>query len=191
MVQATNLRQRHHGPRRRWLHQPTGRRVLRQRQVGSGRAALLAAATAFLAVGGLLWFAAHSRVVPFVVLVDQLARPVASGVADERGAREEAAKALTYAVLSWRADSTVQVRGSSPEFEIVVLGKVALHVDSIGHGRMYELFYNVTGQQAGTVVWYYLFRVHNSTIGHGEQAGNDTSDAAGETTTGPRVSNSA
>ena len=63
------------------------------------RAALLGGATAFLAVGGLLWFAAHSRVVPFVVLVDQLARPVASGVADETTADDDRLKRA--ALFGW------------------------------------------------------------------------------------------
>ncbi|HEY7391836.1 MAG TPA: VirB8/TrbF family protein [Bryobacteraceae bacterium] len=63
------------------------------------RVALLASATAFLAVGGLLWFAAHSRVVPFVVLVDQLARPVASGVADETTAKDDRLKRA--ALFGW------------------------------------------------------------------------------------------
>src|SRR6516225_4191095 len=63
------------------------------------RVALLSGATAFLAVGGLLWFAAHSRVVPFVVLVDQLARPVASGVADETTANDDRLKRA--ALFGW------------------------------------------------------------------------------------------
>ena len=63
------------------------------------RAALLAGATAFIAVGGLLWFAAHSRVVPYVVLVDQLARPVASGVADETTANDDRLKRA--ALFGW------------------------------------------------------------------------------------------
>ena len=62
-------------------------------------AALLASATCFLAVAGLLWSAAHARVVPFVVLVDQLARPVASGVADETTANDDRLKRA--ALFSW------------------------------------------------------------------------------------------
>jgi N12 class adenine-specific DNA methylase len=40
-----------------------------------------------------------------------------------KGAREEAAKALTYAVLSWRDDPTLQPRGSFRGFEILSRGK--------------------------------------------------------------------
>ena len=62
-------------------------------------AALLASAVAFVAVAGLVWSAAHARVVPFVVLVDQLARPVASGVADETTANDDRLKRA--ALFSW------------------------------------------------------------------------------------------
>ncbi len=40
-----------------------------------------------------------------------------------KGAREEAAKALTYAVLSWRDDLTLQPRASFRGFEILSRGK--------------------------------------------------------------------
>ena len=62
-------------------------------------AALLAGITAFLAVAGLLWSAAHSHVVPFVVLVDRLARPVAAGVADETTANDDRLKRA--ALFGW------------------------------------------------------------------------------------------
>ena len=45
--------------------------------------ALLTSLIALLSVGGLLWMSARSRVVPFVVLLDSLGRPVASGIADQ------------------------------------------------------------------------------------------------------------
>jgi N12 class adenine-specific DNA methylase len=40
-----------------------------------------------------------------------------------KGAREEAAKALTYAILSWRDDQSLQVRGQFCGFEILSKGK--------------------------------------------------------------------
>ncbi len=40
-----------------------------------------------------------------------------------KGAREEAAKALTYAILSWRDDQTLQPRGHFRGFEILSKGK--------------------------------------------------------------------
>ena len=42
-----------------------------------------------------------------------------------KGAREEAAKALTFAILSWRDDQTVQPRGAFRGFEILSKGKSA------------------------------------------------------------------
>ena len=62
-------------------------------------AAYLAGSVALLAVAGLVWSAAHARVVPFVVLVDQLARPVASGVADETTANDDRLKRA--ALFNW------------------------------------------------------------------------------------------
>ena len=62
-------------------------------------AALLAGLTALLAVAGLVWSAAHSHVVPFVVLVDQLARPVAAGLADETTANDDRLKRA--ALFGW------------------------------------------------------------------------------------------
>ena len=40
-----------------------------------------------------------------------------------KGAREEAAKALTFAILSWRDDQTMQPRGALRGFEILSRGK--------------------------------------------------------------------
>jgi hypothetical protein len=40
-----------------------------------------------------------------------------------KGAREEAAKALTHAILSWRDDTTIQPRGAFRGFEILSKGK--------------------------------------------------------------------
>src|SRR6516225_11595849 len=45
--------------------------------------ATLCALTALVATTGIMWLSAHSRIVPFVVLVDSLGRPLASGVAEQ------------------------------------------------------------------------------------------------------------
>jgi len=42
-----------------------------------------------------------------------------------KGAREEAAKALTHAILSWRDDTSIQPRGAFRGFEILSKGKSA------------------------------------------------------------------
>ena len=48
---------------------------------------------------------------------------VGNRVFSGKGAREEAAKALTFAILSWRDDQTMQPRGQFRGFEILSKGK--------------------------------------------------------------------
>ncbi len=45
--------------------------------------AVVSALVALIATGGMLWQSARSRVIPFVVLVDSLGRPIASGLAEQ------------------------------------------------------------------------------------------------------------
>src|SRR5258708_35561742 len=45
--------------------------------------AVICALVALIATGGMLWQSARSRVIPFVVLVDSLGRPIASGLAEQ------------------------------------------------------------------------------------------------------------
>jgi type IV secretion system protein VirB5 len=45
-----------------------------------------------VATAGIVWLSARSRVVPFVVLVDNLGRPVASGVADQTSLNDDRLK---------------------------------------------------------------------------------------------------
>ena len=45
--------------------------------------AVISALVALIATGGMLWQSARSRVIPFVVLVDSLGRPIASGLAEQ------------------------------------------------------------------------------------------------------------
>ena len=45
--------------------------------------AIVSALVGLIATGGMLWQAARSRVIPFVVLVDSLGRPIASGLAEQ------------------------------------------------------------------------------------------------------------
>ncbi len=44
--------------------------------------AVISALIALVATGGVVWQSVHSRVIPFVVLIDSLGRPVASGLAE-------------------------------------------------------------------------------------------------------------
>ena len=61
--------------------------------------AMLTAATALLAVCGLLWLSSRARVVPFVVMVDRLGRPVASGLADQTGTADE--RLIKATLFAW------------------------------------------------------------------------------------------
>src|ERR1700757_4890064 len=45
--------------------------------------AMISALAALLASGGMVWLSAKSHVVPFVVLIDSLGHPVASGLAEQ------------------------------------------------------------------------------------------------------------
>ena len=54
--------------------------------------AALCALTALVATAGMAWLSVRSRGVPFVVLVDNLGRPVASGVADQTSLNDDRLK---------------------------------------------------------------------------------------------------
>jgi hypothetical protein len=54
---------------------------------------------------------------------DEFSMKVGNRVFSGKGAREEAAKALTFSVLSWRDDQTIQPRGAFRGFEILSRGK--------------------------------------------------------------------
>jgi type IV secretion system protein TrbF len=61
--------------------------------------AALCALIALLETGGLLWMSARSRVLPFVVLLDHLGRPVASGIAGETSSNDDRVKRAT--MFTW------------------------------------------------------------------------------------------
>ena len=66
-------------------------------------AAFLSGAVALLAVAGLIMTARQSKLVPFVVAVNELGRPLASGVARASGVDERVMKAaLADFVTQWR-----------------------------------------------------------------------------------------
>lgn len=51
--------------------------------------AALSGVVALVATSGLIWSSIHSRVVPFVVLMDSLGRPVASGIAEQSSGNDD------------------------------------------------------------------------------------------------------
>src|SRR5579863_8939921 len=61
--------------------------------------ALVSGLIALVATGGMLWLSARSRVVPFVVLMDSLGRPLASGPADQASVGDDRLKRAE--LLAW------------------------------------------------------------------------------------------
>lgn len=61
--------------------------------------AVLCALIALLETTGLLWMSSHSRVFPFVVLVDNLGRPIASGFAEQTTFNDDRVKRST--IFDW------------------------------------------------------------------------------------------
>ncbi len=72
---------------------------------------------------------------------EEFSMRVGNKVFSGKGAREEAAKALTHVILSWRDDLTLQPRAAFRGFEILSRGKGRLRFgDSAEDDRMPELF---------------------------------------------------
>jgi type IV secretion system protein VirB5 len=64
--------------------------------------AIICAVTTLVATVGLMWLSAHSRIVPFVVLVDNLGRPLASGIAEQATVNDDRLKRAS--ILAWVGD---------------------------------------------------------------------------------------
>jgi len=64
--------------------------------------AVICAVTTLVATGGLMWLSAHSRIVPFVVLVDNRGRPLASGIAEQATVNDDRLKRAS--ILAWVGD---------------------------------------------------------------------------------------
>jgi type IV secretion system protein VirB5 len=61
--------------------------------------ALLSGLIALIATAGVVWLSARSRVIPFVVLIDSLGRPVVSGLAEQASEADDRLKRAE--ILSW------------------------------------------------------------------------------------------
>ncbi len=61
--------------------------------------ATLSALIALLATSGVVWLSVRSHVVPFVVLVDSLSRPVASGIAEQASGTDDRLKRAS--IFTW------------------------------------------------------------------------------------------
>jgi type IV secretion system protein VirB5 len=64
--------------------------------------AMISGMVALAAVAGMAFLSSHSRIIPFVVAIDSLGRPVASGLADQATTADDRLKRAT--VLSWVED---------------------------------------------------------------------------------------
>ena len=64
--------------------------------------AMFCALATLVSNAGLSWLSVHSRIVPFVVLVDSLGRPLASGVAEQATATDDRLKRAS--MLTWVED---------------------------------------------------------------------------------------
>ena len=64
--------------------------------------AMISGLVALAAVAGMAFLSSHSRIIPFVVAIDSLGRPVASGLADQATTADDRLKRAT--VLSWIED---------------------------------------------------------------------------------------
>jgi len=71
---------------------------------------------------------------------DEFSMRVGNRLHTGKGAREEAAAALTAVVLSWRDDQTLQVRGSFHGFEILSRGRVGSLMLNSDDEHLPELF---------------------------------------------------
>lgn len=95
--------------------------------------AFLTSSIALLSVAGLLWMSARSRVVPFVVLIDSLGRPLASGIAEQAagvGGSVERAE-----ILKWVEDlRTVTPDGIAQRKAI---DRVYAHIASGSHAQTF------------------------------------------------------
>ncbi len=95
--------------------------------------AILCALTALLSTGAVIWLSSRSRVVPFVVAVDNLGHPIAAGVAEQASVADERLKKATVAV--W----VEQLRGVTTDgiAQRVAIDRVYSH---IGNGSQAQTF---------------------------------------------------
>jgi N12 class adenine-specific DNA methylase len=80
---------------------------------------------------------------------EEFSMTVGKRVYSGKGAREEGAAALTLAILSWRDDLTLQVRGAFRGFEILSRGRGATLLIGSDEERLPELFIRGSGIYKG------------------------------------------
>jgi type IV secretory pathway TrbF-like protein len=95
--------------------------------------ALLSGLIALGATGGVVWLSAHSRVVPFVVLIDSLGRPVASGTAEQASAADDRLKRAT--MLSWV--ESLRLVTTDPVAQRKAIDRVYAHIANGSHAQTF------------------------------------------------------
>ena len=95
--------------------------------------ALLSGVTALLATGGVVWLSARSRVVPFVVLMDSLGRPVASGMAEQASGADDRLKRAE--ILNWVENLRLVTTDAVAQRKAV--DRVYAHIASGSHAQTF------------------------------------------------------
>jgi type IV secretion system protein VirB5 len=95
--------------------------------------ALLSGVTALLATGAVVWLSARSRVVPFVVLMDSLGRPVASGMAEQASGADDRLKRAE--ILSWVENLRLVTTDAVAQRKAV--DRVYAHIASGSHAQTF------------------------------------------------------
>jgi type IV secretion system protein VirB5 len=95
--------------------------------------ALLSGLVALVATAGVVWLSARSRVVPFVVLMDNLGRPVASGMAEQASAADDRLKRAE--ILNWVED--LRLVTTDPVAQRKAIDRVYAHIASGSHAQTF------------------------------------------------------
>jgi type IV secretion system protein VirB5 len=95
--------------------------------------ALLSGLVAVIATGGVVWQAGRSRVVPFVVLIDSLGRPLASGTAEQASVADDRLKRAV--VLSWVENLRLVTTDAVAQRKAV--DRVYAHIASGSHAQTF------------------------------------------------------
>ena len=95
--------------------------------------ALMSGMVALIASGGMLWLSMRSRVVPFVVLIDSLGRPLASGTADQASSGDDRLKRAE--LLAWVEN--LRLVTTDPAAQRKAIDRVYAHIANGSHAQTF------------------------------------------------------
>src|SRR3982751_3515212 len=95
--------------------------------------ALLSGLIALVATAGVVWLSVRSRVIPFVVLMDSLGRPVASGMAEQASAADDRLKRAE--ILNWVEN--LRLVTTDPIAQRKAIDRVYAHIASGSHAQTF------------------------------------------------------